>query len=226
MFRHPTVLDCHLKSEVECLATVYTGVRETVMADGVHFAPQSPQDSNVSFHKPPITLPEGDCVSYKASIPPGGADQNIALAQYAPAGPIQPEYRTETPDLIPLAIALSYRAPNSPEGQGFNVHYLYCSLLAAPGNPGSIGAVKVVKQRLQIDGKVFDLQDVYGDAAGGEEDCVICLCDPRNVIVMPCRHLCMCNECAKGLDATPGAKCPICRTPIELMMSAEAAAAK
>lgn len=56
-----------------------------------------------------------------------------------------------------------------------------------------------------------------GGGAGADEDldtdsseCVICLSDPRQVAVYPCRHMCMCSSCAEALPAQ-GNKCPICR---------------
>ncbi|XP_045595411.1 mitochondrial E3 ubiquitin protein ligase 1 [Procambarus clarkii] len=41
--------------------------------------------------------------------------------------------------------------------------------------------------------------------------CVVC-CDLRDVLLMPCRHVCVCSECARKLN--PRA-CPVCRTDIE-----------
>ena len=36
-----------------------------------------------------------------------------------------------------------------------------------------------------------------------ERLCVICLVNERNTTVLPCRHMCMCNECAQVDSATP-----------------------
>ena len=41
-------------------------------------------------------------------------------------------------------------------------------------------------------------------------ECVICLTDPREVAVYPCRHMCLCTGCAEVLPSQ-GNKCPICR---------------
>lgn len=41
-------------------------------------------------------------------------------------------------------------------------------------------------------------------------DCSICMTDPKNIIFMPCRHICVCSECMKQLD-----KCPICRAEVK-----------
>jgi hypothetical protein len=61
--------------------------------------------------------------------------------------------------------------------------------------------VKVVKQILWIEGVRYELQEIFGidnsteaDARNADDDdtgeeCVICLTEPRDTAVMPCRHL-------------------------------------
>lgn len=58
------------------------------------------------------------------------------------------------------------------------------------------------------------------DVPVGEEhlDCVICLCEPRDTLFMPCRHLCICSGCAESFARGDG-KCPLCRQGFESMMS-------
>jgi hypothetical protein len=45
-------------------------------------------------------------------------------------------------------------------------------------------------------------------AAGSE--CVVCLTEPRDTVVLPCRHLCLCDDCAQQLRFATN-KCPVCR---------------
>ena len=47
-----------------------------------------------------------------------------------------------------------------------------------------------------------------------EPDCIICFCEPRKIVLMPCRHLCLCRECCD--EAAKKAqfrcfRCPMCR---------------
>ena len=57
------------------------------------------------------------------------------------------------------------------------------------------------------------------DADGDDDDtCVICLTEERNTCVMPCRHLCLCKECANQLRMH-SPKCPVCRGPISQLLS-------
>ncbi|XP_010492948.1 PREDICTED: probable E3 ubiquitin-protein ligase LUL3 [Camelina sativa] len=90
--------------------------------------------------------------------------------------------------------------------------------------------VKVMKQLLWVEGERYELHQLYGiensttqgTAASGLEDtggkeCVICLTEPKDTAVMPCRHLCLCSDCAKELPFQSN-KCPICRKPIERLV--------
>jgi len=53
------------------------------------------------------------------------------------------------------------------------------------------------------------------DAPGAE--CVVCLTDPREVFVLPCRHLCLCADCAPDYKRQWN-KCPICRKTVVQMV--------
>lgn len=47
--------------------------------------------------------------------------------------------------------------------------------------------------------------------------CVICISEPKDTCVIPCRHLCLCKDCAIELQKhTP--KCPVCREPIQQLL--------
>ena len=98
--------------------------------------------------------------------------------------------------------------------------------------------VQVLKQKIWCNGTSYELQEIYGAAgsggaaaaggggaavgsggAGGGEgggggddglDCVICLSAPRDTTALPCRHMCMCRDCAVALKARSN-KCPVCR---------------
>ncbi|KAE9619715.1 putative aminoacyltransferase, E1 ubiquitin-activating enzyme [Lupinus albus] len=86
--------------------------------------------------------------------------------------------------------------------------------------------VKVVKQILWVNGMRYELQEIYGIGNSVESDldgndpgkeCVICLSEPRDTTVLPCRHMCMCSGCAKVLRLQTN-RCPICRQPIERLL--------
>ena len=53
--------------------------------------------------------------------------------------------------------------------------------------------------------------DIFGvsDYTSSPE-CIACLTDPRDTILLPCRHLCVCSDCFDRLTLD---RCPVCRAP-------------
>lgn len=69
--------------------------------------------------------------------------------------------------------------------------------------------------------KADDANEADGDVAADEDEgdcCVVCLTEPKNTIVLPCRHLCLCAECAQMLRSQTNT-CPMCRTAIDRLMT-------
>ena len=48
-----------------------------------------------------------------------------------------------------------------------------------------------------------------------ERLCVICLTQPRNVLLMPCRHAVLCEECLEVIMQRRPSECPICRRELQ-----------
>eukprot|EP00775_Hariotina_reticulata_P007565 gene7565-7772_t len=51
--------------------------------------------------------------------------------------------------------------------------------------------------------------------------CVVCLDAPRSVLLLPCKHLALCEECSQSLQASSrdkgtgsGSCCPVCRVQV------------
>jgi E3 ubiquitin-protein ligase MGRN1 len=80
--------------------------------------------------------------------------------------------------------------------------------------------IKVNKEKLQMGSNAFVLEEVYesqveSETKGGEtSQCIICLSNISNIILYPCRHFCLCDQCSNfvKVDNKP---CPICRKQIE-----------
>jgi rRNA maturation endonuclease Nob1 len=47
---------------------------------------------------------------------------------------------------------------------------------------------------------------------------VVCMTDRRNTAVLPCRHVCLCTNCANIVRSQPASKCPICRSQVDSLM--------
>uniref|UniRef100_A0A8C3PVR6 E3 ubiquitin-protein ligase n=1 Tax=Chrysolophus pictus TaxID=9089 RepID=A0A8C3PVR6_CHRPC len=88
--------------------------------------------------------------------------------------------------------------------------------------------VKPLKQKQVVDGVSYLLQEIYGienkyntqdskvaedEVSDNSAECVVCLSDVRDTLILPCRHLCLCNTCADTLRYQAN-NCPICRLPL------------
>jgi hypothetical protein len=49
-----------------------------------------------------------------------------------------------------------------------------------------------------------------------EELCVVCLDAPKDHIIIPCGHQCVCGACAQALKREANPACPLCREPISV----------
>jgi hypothetical protein len=48
-----------------------------------------------------------------------------------------------------------------------------------------------------------------------EDQCVLCFDAPKDHIILPCFHVCVCEACASLLTQMEKPSCPICRTAIQ-----------
>jgi len=119
------------------------------------------------------------------------------------------------------------------------------SPLSDSSSSSSSSKVQVVKQIINVNGSSYELQEIYGiennnsvsnekndsesqileqqqsqqqrDVDEDEIMCVVCLSEPKDTTVLPCRHMCMCSECARALRHQSN-RCPICRNPVESLL--------
>lgn len=74
---------------------------------------------------------------------------------------------------------------------------------------------EVLRQRQQVaahsttDGGMIDDEDQ-------SQNCIICLTNPREIVILNCGHICLCADCAQALP-TPR-RCPICRANIDRLV--------
>merc|ERR1719312_2142081 len=123
-------------------------------------------------------------------------------------------------DPIPLVIHVNV------EGESQNHAHFVFSVFEK--GPDSSFSVKVLKQKQNIDGFSFMLQEIYGmesknspDKSVGNGECVVCLNAPRDTMILPCRHLCLCYTCAEDVRFKSNA-CLMCRQPFRALLRIEA----
>eukprot|EP00871_Galdieria_phlegrea_P005641 jgi/Galph1/6078/GphlegSOOS_G4709.1 len=87
--------------------------------------------------------------------------------------------------------------------------------------------ISVLKQYAQIGHSLYELEDIYGyDASSIDEDventnlCIACMLNESDALLLPCRHLCMCAECADRLRFRSN-KCPVCRQVVDWILQVQ-----
>ena len=103
---------------------------------------------------------------------------------------------------------------NSPKESAIQSLFVYCAARVVNGSP----KIKVITQKCQIQNRGFFISEMYGlgdlsKSDNESKECVICMTNPRDTCVLPCRHVCCCAECANTLRLQSD-KCPVCRKPI------------
>lgn len=197
-----------------CTYEIHTGVTECIRKGDVIFTPHRAD----KMAPQPISI-EGEHDELDLVAPIEDLDQlNEADTKYV----------KEQPKRIPLAIVLHYITP---DGESL-WEYTYVSL-----NPKA----EVIRQMVRTKEGIFKVDTLYGgdeddgaavaviadgssptDATnlvddGEGDECVICLTNAKDTAVIPCRHLCLCKDCAEPLRRQ-SPKCPVCRGPIDQLL--------
>ena len=149
-----------------------------------------------------------------------GASPTAALLPSSPTEPIRSisDNNDGKPRFYPMVIVIEADDPGKANAQLTFVSF-------------SSGMIpKIIKQCMIIDRHTYFVQEIFGFSENVGEttsinaslrDCIICMSEMKDTIVLPCRHLCICGSCAEVLrmqaqdsvlttrNGPP--KCPICR---------------
>nr|GMD86970.1 probable E3 ubiquitin-protein ligase LUL4 [Ipomoea batatas]GMD88289.1 probable E3 ubiquitin-protein ligase LUL4 [Ipomoea batatas] len=193
-----------------------------------YFAKEEPSCSFVPIYPEvyaPISIPFHKGLGQRFQQPIGTGIDLGFFALEDLSGPLSGK------DVFPLVITAATYLPspstneyssNTQQNLSFHMQANYAVL---EKNREGYFNVKVVRQALWVDGVCYELHEIYGignhtpdyDNNGSSKDCVICMTEPKDTAVLPCRHMCMCNGCARTLRLQSN-KCPICRQHVEELL--------
>ncbi|OXU17712.1 hypothetical protein TSAR_015491 [Trichomalopsis sarcophagae] len=202
--------------DVRCAITIYYFCTEEVTTKGVTYIPRDPSMNSDTYY-------------YTK-----GANQLFSQSSHifdpTPYSEEELSYSTDR-EIIPIAIhCVAEEGSDEPKQSHTTIAVL------EKHSDGSY-VLKALKQKLYVDGLCYLLQEIYGienkntensKQQGSDEDtedngaeCVICMCDVRDTLILPCRHLCLCNGCADSLRYQAN-NCPICRAPFRALLQIKA----
>jgi len=196
-----------LDTDVRCAVTVMYFCQEEATTTGLTYKPRDASLSSETF-------------LYKA-----GANQAFSQSSHVfrparhPAGDLAFSAERREVPLVVHCVALEGPQPRQSQA----------TLAAVERQPDGGHFLKPLKQRHFIGGLTYLLQELYGIENKGEEtdtaydgaECVICMSDLRDTLILPCRHLCLCNCCADSLRYQAN-NCPICRAPFRALLQVKA----
>ena len=118
------------------------------------------------------------------------------------------ELTKSTGNYHPLIISINYV-----EGKRPYAMISYCVFTL--DSQKTVTGARVVKQVVLINGLPFEIKSIYGmveesdsvEAAAhidvkdddSEKECLICLSETKDTLIMPFAHLCICGDCGKSL---------------------------
>lgn len=173
-------------SQVACQINIHFFAREMTEGESSYMITDS------SKYPPSI------CTNFQAGVNQVFNSAIIDLARYGPGEIFSNNLFSITVEIYPI-----YYDPRPSV-----LHRTYCSFARSQ----HFITLKVVKQAVIFDGKLQVLMDIFGvEKANDENLCTICLCETKNTMILPCRHLCLCYYCAGELGKQRNTLCPICR---------------
>ncbi|XP_049866744.1 E3 ubiquitin-protein ligase MGRN1 isoform X2 [Pectinophora gossypiella] len=201
--------------DARCAITVFYFCTEEVTPAGVVYYPRDAAMTSQTYH-------------YKK-----GANQQFCQISHVFDPSKYPEedllYNADR-EIIPIAI---YCVVD--EGQEAEIRQSHTTIAVVEKHSDGTYVLKALKQKLFVDGLCYLLQEIYGienknldtkpssdeETEDGGSECVICMCDVRDTLILPCRHLCLCNSCADSLRYQAN-NCPICRAPFRALLQIRA----
>ncbi|EDW02778.1 uncharacterized protein LOC6562288 [Drosophila grimshawi] len=80
-------------------------------------------------------------------------------------------------------------------------------------------ASRWIDQQLSWVMQKFEISERTENASPNRIICVVCLDRSRNIVMLPCRHLCVCKECSLRLERLEDERrCPVCRHSVDALM--------
>ena len=213
-------------SDVKCAITVHYFCTEDMTSNGIIYTPKDSSLSSETFH-------------YKR-----GANQYFSQSSHV----LNPSLFTEE-ELIYRSVDEKGEFDGSAAfpvvvqcvaEEGEEPRQSHTLIAVIERNHENTHSIKPLKQKLFVDGLTYLLQEIYGienknaltvsgepclpsddDLEDNSSECVICMSDARDTLILPCRHLCLCNGCADSLRYQAN-NCPICRSPFRALLQLKA----
>lgn len=216
-------------SDVDCSITIYFLCKEDITSQGIKYIPKDQTYRSETFH---YKAGIGQLFSQSSSLfnPQNYNISDLIYNIFDDKG----EFNTGAH--YPLVIHCV-----SDEGDQPRQSHSLIAIIEKVYD--QIFALKPIKQKIFVDGLTYLLQEIYGienkadkinndklmvSSMNNDQDdqdksfeCVICMSDLRDTLILPCRHFCACYNCSESLRFQTN-NCPICRVPFRALLQIKA----
>ncbi|CAG2163643.1 unnamed protein product [Oppiella nova] len=215
-------------ADVKCAITVHYLCSEQMTPNGLIYTSREPNLSSQTYHfkRGPNQLFSQSSHVFNPSL---FSDEELMYRSVDEKGDF------DSSALLPVVI-------HCVAEEGEDPRQSHSLIAVVERNHENTHSMKPLKQKLFVDGLTYLLQEIYGienknalttkgdasmsgptdnDLEDNSSECVICMSDPRDTLILPCRHLCLCNGCADSLRYQAN-NCPICRAPFRALLQLKA----
>lgn len=172
----------------------------------------------------PASFGDGLAQSFRVEVDYDSLTTPLRLAGACDGGD-EPPFVTFSLELREKSAEGDGRLPDSGERAAEWTLGRFTQRLSGCGAP----EVAVRSQHVRLPGagmaSSYEMREVFGAEAHGPavlgQDCVICMTEPRDTAVMPCRHMCLCGGCAETMRTRVqyrSYRCPICRERVSSLL--------
>jgi len=191
-------------ADTDCYVQIHFFAKEFVEEDKIHFISKGKHESSSRTF---FTM---------------GAEQVFDKYLFYPQQYNFP-FHYEGGSFFPIVIEVR-STPNPGRRLPVQVQATFCSIERS-SDQTAVFLLKPLKQKLIVDGVTYLMQEIYGIenkeisskiVDDNSAECIICMGNPRDTVILPCRHLCICCGCAEALRFKLQ-NCPICRSPFKAL---------
>ncbi|XP_037025658.1 E3 ubiquitin-protein ligase MGRN1 isoform X3 [Bradysia coprophila] len=202
------------EADAKCAVTIYYFCTEDITSNGVNYIVKDPSLTSETFH---CSRGVNQLFSQNSHIfnPSLYSDEELC-------------YNPER-DVYPIVIHCVVE-----EGVEAETKQSHTTICVVDHHSDGTYVLRALKQKIYVDGLCYLLQEIYGienkninkvsiddETDDNGSECVICMSDTRDTLILPCRHLCLCNSCADSLRYQAN-NCPICRAPFRALLQIRA----
>lgn len=151
-------------------------------------------------------------------------DFSITIPNFASFGPKAVELTIS--EVITDSQVASKLSKQDKFANPFYINEQFTKITLSRNENGAI-LLKAEDQYIKLRNKNFSLLEIFGKPLSSNRstassptsycsdglsnrECIVCMSEVKDTIVLPCRHMCLCSECANTIRGRSD-KCPLCR---------------